>query len=312
MSSGTSNLTLEDILGICKDFEPIRCADGVVRCKHLQPDNLCVDTTRFECELIGYRRRKKERNHTSYSRIGTFLGCPRKFYFRYVSNVPIEKTPAWAFLGKAFHVAAARIASGLAWDVPEIPEDCVASEADRICLQEALRWFEEHRSDFPMPEECEVPCKVQTNEGRTIIGALDGWRPSDGTIIEYKYGDSDINEHTQKRQLSFYFGTRSDAGQAAIIQVLKLRLHLKKGETLDEFRARVREEVDKRGKEGRMVKLSKFFRYEFPILDELAAADGVHRMIDLCRDTGVWPCNYSIMECRNCDYYNHCRTFRQG
>ncbi len=60
---------------------------------------------------------------TSYSRLSTWLRCPRKFQFRYVEEVPEEVTPVSLLFGVAIHEAVELFLAGLKDGNPPLPDE---------------------------------------------------------------------------------------------------------------------------------------------------------------------------------------------
>lgn len=60
---------------------------------------------------------------TSYSRLSTWLRCPRKFQFRYVEEAPEEVTPVSLLFGVAIHEAVELFLGGLKDGNPPLPDE---------------------------------------------------------------------------------------------------------------------------------------------------------------------------------------------
>ena len=303
--------TIGKLREICGRIEPYRDAEGRVRlCSHLTEKGLCDLPDNFNCVVKETMRRKNAENHTSQSRIGSFLSCPLAWKYSYIDGLRPKEAPAWQYLGTEFHKHRANIEYGLAWKLADIPPNSLATPVDKIKLEEVLKWYEKNMKMFPVAEECEVDIQIHTPAGKLIIGQVDGLSREAGKgeiIHEWKYTVMKYDSLMERRQVCFYFAGRPNAVEVEILSMKKPLIKPKKGETLNAFRARCAETIKKYAEEGKMVDRRTYQRDQFPIEEELVAADAVHKMIDACTEAGCFPGAYGPFSCPGCKHRNHCK-----
>jgi hypothetical protein len=104
-------MTIEQVKQICSKFLPIQ-KDGKTKCAYYMGDGLCKLPTEFLCRVTSELRKAREEGETiSFSKIATFLKCPRLYMLEYVEKVPKPFVKA-RWLGQQLHLAIAKRATG--------------------------------------------------------------------------------------------------------------------------------------------------------------------------------------------------------
>lgn len=270
---------------------------------------------------------KKPYNIITYSAINSFLECPMKYFFRYVTKIiPIEKS-AVLTIGSIFHESI-----DLYYKTGNVPNDFISNECQKkdsyltsnedIMLQGMVSGFVNYFKNSPYEV---LKDKTEIIFDKQISGKMNYHRcgKSDAQMVHKKTKVVYLGEWKTTSQLSLYtdkikvdnqgnnylWAFEDDKPQGVIFRIArKSLLRIKKNESIKDFRKRIFDDYINRPEENfreEIVYLDeaglKRWKYEFnQILNQIIAfreSDSWYRNTNSCY-------NYS----RLCPYYHICQV----
>lgn len=243
----------------------------------------------------------------SYSRLGCWQSCPKKYWLRYLCRAEgaLKKS---LVLGKEFHRGRELIDSNPpAWDGtlnldPKDVAEAGISAEDQIKLVEVLKEYQKLK-----------PFNMAANEAHFILedfllqGYYDGV-DVESWIHEFKYimSDSDYNQLTQGRQAAIYLLSFRESLGVSLDLVRKPGERLGRKESLEEFREKVLKSIEKHG----LMSIIELARKDFDLDRELAEVKAIIEQckqgVELFARLGTFPGNRSVFTCPDCEFYQWC------
>lgn len=177
----------------------------------------------------------------SYSRIQTFVKCPYQFKLKYIDELetyPADDYNNALYLGTAMHVCIQEsIEKGIKnfYSNFNVINDDVISEALKLEII-----AKKVREIIPRNGHAEV--EINTPDFKGFID----WITDDGDIYDFKYCSANSAEkYKESAQIHLYKYFYGNARNLFYVIIPKTNIRLRKGETIDEFRLRVRKECEK-------------------------------------------------------------------
>lgn len=231
----------------------------------------------------------------SYSRVGCFVQCPRKYKYQYVDHlktIPDQDPGNALYLGLALHKGIEM------WDVQAGVEEYKSHY--NIITDKHINWIMQLEYQLPkvlemLPPGGEHEIEVKTDN---FIGYVD-YVVGD-TIVDFKFSNN-IKNYLESPQLAIYKHFLSlvrpdiQINHLNFLFVPKVNIRQKKGETIIEFRERLQEHLE---------------ATEIKLIEVSDSVESVTRFQESCQALETitnFPKNETRL-CNWCAYQSYCQT----
>ena len=239
----------------------------------------------------------------SHSRIGTFKQCPFKYFLKYILELPLEVTPAWAILGRAYHKAieTAYRTHGEKFDF-DTTGDNYEDAKIRAVVEGALGSLYEEGE-----YEVENHFKMEVKDF-FIRGYIDIYDIANARIIEHKTSGNAgaFNLLNVIYQFAMYLQAKPDTRLYKVNVIQKPRHKPKKTETPEEFGARILKEI--KAAPAKYLKTIDFHASEIDVQKYFKEQVSVMEHIMACHQSGMFVRNPSACMTMACEYGKPCLT----